>query len=123
MAVNAWRKSKTLGEACRHAWDGIRVAVIKERNVRIQLAVYGLALIVGALVLPVRDVVLVIIVSSTILALEMVNTAIESLADVVDARYHEALRTVKDLTAGAVLVVSAAAVVGGLLLFVSALVY
>lgn len=123
MATRAWRKSQTFGEACRHAWDGVRLAATREKNIRIQLALYILALVLSAVILPARDAALVVVVSSVILALEMINTAIESLADVVDARYHEALRAVKDMTAGAVFVVSAAAVAVGLLLFVPALVY
>lgn len=44
-----------------------------------------------------------IIASSIPLALEMVNTAIEHLADKVDRQYDELIKNCKDMAAGAVL--------------------
>lgn len=124
MVARQWQKSRTVGEAFWHAWEGVRWAAKQEKNFRIQIAVYGLALALGAVLgLPARDMALIVLSAAVILGLEMVNTAVETLADAVDAHYHERLRLVKDLAAGAVLVASAAAVAVGLLLFGPALVY
>lgn len=124
MVTRQWRKSRTFGEACRHAWNGVYFAVREEKNFRVQLLVYALALVLGIVVrLPAHDLALVVLVSSFILTLEMVNTALEALANIVNPAYQEGLRLVKDVSAGAVFVASAAAVVIGLLLFIPALLY
>ncbi|MBI4021822.1 MAG: diacylglycerol kinase family protein [Candidatus Andersenbacteria bacterium] len=124
MTTRQWRKSRTFGEACWHAWDGVYFAARQEKNFRVQLVVYAMAMVLGVVLgLPARDLALVVLVSSFILTLEMVNTAIEALANVVDPKYHEGLRLVKDVAAGAVLVTSAAAIVIGLFLFIPALLY
>lgn len=51
------------------------------------------------------------------MACELFNTAIEKLTDLVSPHYDENAGKVKDLAAGAVLVVSIAAIGLGLLLF------
>jgi diacylglycerol kinase len=51
-----------------------------------------------------------------VFALELINTALESLVDLVSPNYHPLAKRVKDVGAGAVLVAAATAVLVGLLL-------
>ncbi len=53
--------------------------------------------------------------AAAVLALELVNTALEHLADHLHPDDHPAIRMAKDCAAGAVLIAAAAAVVIGLL--------
>ncbi|MCS6937192.1 MAG: diacylglycerol kinase [Candidatus Bipolaricaulota bacterium] len=72
----------------------------------------GLALQLDALRLGV-----ILLTIALVIALEMVNTAIESLLDVVQPDLHPTVKRIKDVSAGAVLIVSLGAVALGLLLF------
>jgi diacylglycerol kinase len=52
-----------------------------------------------------------------VISLELMNTAMEHLVDLVSPAYHEKAGRVKDIAAGAVLVASAAAGVVGVMIF------
>jgi diacylglycerol kinase len=120
---DGWEKSKTLAEASGHAWDGVLGAIKSERNVRIQIIIYIVAFLLGWLLgLPAASLALILLVGSFIVCLELINTALETLANVINPNYHEALRNVKDMAAGAVLIASLAAIAIGLLLFIPAIV-
>jgi diacylglycerol kinase len=49
---------------------------------------------------------------------EMLNTCIEKAMDVITEEYHEKIKFIKDISAGAVLVAAAAAVLIGLYVFI-----
>ncbi|GAJ99107.1 diacylglycerol kinase [Geomicrobium sp. JCM 19055] len=57
------------------------------------------------------------IVIGGVIALEMVNTAIERLVDLVSSDYHPLAGIVKDVAASAVLIFSMIAVVVGIIIF------
>jgi diacylglycerol kinase len=63
----------------------------------------------------VRWCVLVLVIAAVLVG-ETINTAIEALVDLVSPDYHEQAKIAKDVSAGAVLILSVAAVVVGLLL-------
>lgn len=48
---------------------------------------------------------------------EAVNSAIESLADLVSPEYNEAIKNTKDLAAGTVLIMAIAAAIVGFIIF------
>jgi len=60
--------------------------------------------------------VLICITITSVLAAEMANTAVESLVDLVTKNYHPLARRVKDISAGAVLLVAINACIVGYLL-------
>lgn len=114
-----YHKSNSFGEASRHAWSGVWVAFATERNLRIQVIIYAVVLIVAILVqLSFLEMAMIILSATVVMALEMVNTAVEHFADVVEPRYSKVVGKIKDFTAGAVLLTSIAAAVVGLLLIV-----
>jgi diacylglycerol kinase len=117
-----WHKSRTFAEVFRHAGDGVRHAFKNERNLRVQLVVYVVALLLGWwLQLSVLSLALVVLASGFIMSLELFNTAVEDLSNIINPTYHKGLQRVKDVAAGAVLVASITAIIIGLLLFGSAL--
>jgi diacylglycerol kinase len=117
-----WQKSRSFWEACGHAVDGIGRAIKQERNFRIQLVMYVLVLTIGWLLnISYIGLALIILTAVLILALELINTALETLSNVVSPEYSQELRYVKDVAAGAVMIMSLAAIVIGLLLFIPAL--
>lgn len=91
---------------------GLRLAWRDQPNFRVEV---GLA--VGALVLcwwTGADVVPVLAMTGLVLALELVNSAVEGLVDLVHPERHALAAAVKDLAAAAVLVAAAAALLVGL---------
>ncbi|HMK86615.1 MAG TPA: diacylglycerol kinase [Steroidobacteraceae bacterium] len=98
------------------ALSGIRAAIESEPSFRIQ-SMLGIA---GAVVLallrpPVVWIALFVLAASAVLALELVNTALERLADRLHPERHAAIQTAKDCAAGAVLLAAVAALIVGAL--------
>lgn len=102
----------------RYAFDGVRY-VLSEPNFRIQLGILALALIAAGLfrVEPV-DWLAIVLVSLAVLIMEMLNTVIESLVDLVAPEYQPLARIAKDVAAGAVLLAAIAAVIVGSYIFI-----
>lgn len=55
--------------------------------------------------------------SMLVMALELVNTAIEYLCDTITKDIHPAIKIIKDVSAGAVLLAAAGSVVTGIIIF------
>ena len=114
-----YHKSHGFGEASKHAWNGVKTAFASERNLKLQMVIYVIILVVAVLVgLSFLEIAMIILTATVVVALEMVNTAVEHFADVVEPQYSKVVERIKDFTAGAVLITSIAAVIVGLLLIV-----
>lgn len=102
----------------KYAWRGKKLAVRAERNLRIHLVVFVVALFCAYLggVEP-WGWAAVIIVSALVICAEMLNSAIERLSDKVEPKIDPVIRDVKDIASGAVLVCAAAAVLVGCVVF------
>lgn len=98
------------------AWSGIRTALRNERSFRTQM---WFAAAVAPALLILRPALiwwaLVGITVALVLAAELINTALENLADHLHPEQHPRIKLVKDCAAGAVLVLSVGAVWVGLL--------
>jgi diacylglycerol kinase (ATP) len=94
----------------------LRFAWLNQRNFRIE--VY-LALVVLALAVWLDvGLVQVLILITLILGLELANTALEALVDLVSPEFHPLAKAAKDMAAGAVLTASILSALIGLILFV-----
>mgnify|MGYP001080698370 CR=1 FL=1 len=93
-----------------YAANGIRTGLRSERSLRTQavMAVGALLLLIGVRPAPVWWA-LVGIMIALVLAAELINTALEALVDRLHPGRHPQIRVVKDCAAGAVLVLSVAA--------------
>ena len=104
------------------AVKGIRYAVAKERNIRLQFFLFIMVLLAALLLQVSRaDFLVILLVSAMLFSLELINTAVERLADIVSPEYNRKIGVVKDLMAGAVLVFSIFAMVIGLIIFIEPL--
>lgn len=93
------------------AAQGVWHAVRTQRNMRVHLAAAVAAVAAGlALRISAADWAAVAVVIGLVLTAEILNTAIEALADLATGEYHPLARAAKDMAAGAVLVASVAAV-------------
>ena len=101
------------------AFRGIFTAFKSGYNLWIQSFV-GLLVILAGIWLEVNKIewLILLICIGMVLSAEIVNTAIENLVDLVSPDYNKKAGQVKDLAAGAVLVLSITAAVIGLLIFI-----
>jgi diacylglycerol kinase len=114
-----WREGQVLPRAAYNACRGLANVLRQEVSWRIELTIFVLVLGVALwLRFSYEQIALIVLASSMVLTLEVTNTVLEELADVVEPKYNERIRRIKDMMAGAVLVASIGATVIGLLLFV-----
>lgn len=101
-----------------HAFEGIIYATRTERNMRVHFLIAALVL-VATLVLRLDRyyVVATITLIALVLSLELMNTAIESIVDLLTVAHHPLAKTAKDAAAGAVLVAAVGAALCAYLIF------
>ena len=108
-------------QSFKHAICGICKTAKTEKNFRIQLLM-GIIAIIVCIVLRVEvwHYVMVVFAMFFVLAMELVNTAIEALTDLsCESKIHPLAKIAKDAAAGAVLLASASAAVVGVVVIVS----
>jgi diacylglycerol kinase len=108
---------KTFLQSVRYALQGLQAAFVG-RNFRIQLGMALLVLAAGFYFSVTRLEWCVLLFNiALVLSLEVVNSSLENLVDLVTRERHPLAGKVKDLAAGAVVVASAMAVVMGVIVF------
>lgn len=107
-----------LWSSFHYAFAGILYATRTQPNMRIHLVLGG-AVLLATLYLRLQRVyvVCVIVLVGFVIALELLNTAIESVVDLMTVAHHPLAKIAKDTAAGAVLVATLAAAVVGYLVF------
>ena len=102
----------------KHAIDGICYAIVHEKNFRIEISV---AFIVLVLMLTFNveswEAIILILMIMWVLVLELTNTVIERVVDILKPRIHPYARLIKDLMAAVVLISSIVAVTVGIIIF------
>lgn len=111
-------KNHTFRESFRHAFDGIQMLLREERNMRIHLAM-TVAVVTCAVIfgLTAAEKAVVIFLCAAVICAELINTAIENTVNISTAVFNMYAKRAKDTAAGAVLVVSIGAAIGGLIIF------
>lgn len=104
-------KLKRFGKGFIYAWNGIRAAVREERNFRFHLVAALLALWVSALAeLQGTDLAMILLCVGAVMALELMNSAVERAVDKPDTTHWWSAGAAKDMAAGGVLVMAVASV-------------
>ncbi|GAB2945362.1 diacylglycerol kinase [Hymenobacter coalescens] len=99
-----------------YALQGIREALQSEPHLRFHALAAAAVVALGAwLRLPRHDWALLALAIGAVWAAELMNTAVETLVDLVSPDFHPLAGRAKDVAAGAVLLTALAAVVVGLL--------
>ncbi|GAB2835808.1 diacylglycerol kinase family protein [Ferruginibacter profundus] len=113
--MNSGRKIiRSFGFAC----NGLKTCFISEINFKIHLLLTVIAVSFGiGLSISGTEWSALIFCIAFVTAMEMINTAIEKLCDVVHKDFHPVIKKVKDIAAGAVLLAATGAVITGLLIF------
>lgn len=103
----------------KFATAGIIHCLKAERNFKIHVIMALLVIIAGiATKLSPIEWFIIIIFISGVLALELVNTALERIVDLVTAEHHLLAKQAKDAAAGAVLVFAIGSAIAGLIIFI-----
>ena len=102
----------------KHAIDGILYCVRTQPNFRLHLFAAILVIFLGKY-LKIESTEWIILAFTIILVLvaEMVNTALESMTDLITKEYHQEAKIAKDVSAGMVLVSAISAVIVGVIIF------
>jgi len=102
----AWQVAPSLLSSFQYAWSGIYYAFQTQRNFRIHVFVGTLAISLGFfLKLALVEMAVIGLTIGAVLAMELLNTAIESVVDLtVKQSYHELAKIAKDCAAAAVLI-------------------
>jgi undecaprenol kinase len=107
-------KNRPFRERMGFALEGIRTGWRREASFRAQTALAGVALLALIVLRPAPIWWgLVAVTCALVLALELLNSALEAVIDLLHPGIHPAVKVAKDMLAGAVLAISAAAVVVG----------
>ncbi len=101
-----------------YAFQGILYATRTQRNMRIHLIAAALAIFATLYLRLERSyVAIVVLCIALVIAMELINTAVEAVVDLMTVAHHPLAKIAKDAAAAAVLVVSMAAIIVGYLAF------
>ena len=102
----------------QYAWNGIITAIKSERNMQIHL-VFVIAVIVCGVIFRISSMewVACVICFGLVISTELINTAIETIVDMISPERQALAGKAKDIAAGAVLVAAVAAAIAGTIIF------
>ena len=100
------------------AFSGIWYCIQKEQNFRIQLLAIPVVVFLGIVYsLRAGEWIFILISIAAVLSLEMINTGIEKICNFIQPAQHPQIKIIKDVSAGAVLIVSIMAFICSLIIF------
>lgn len=111
-------KAKKIINSFKYAFEGIVSSFKAEKNMKIHVLVMILVILVGIFFeITKLEWILCIILFGVVISAELFNTAIETVVDIVMPDKNEKAKIAKDVSAGAVLVVSIASAIVGIVIF------
>lgn len=112
-------KKNPLYKSFGYAFEGIFTGIRKERNMKIHCLMMGCVSIAGLIFHISRiEWCICLVLFGLILSLELVNTAVEAVVDLVTEEKKPLAKIAKDTAAGAVLVAAIMAAAAGLVIFI-----
>ncbi|NEQ47371.1 MAG: diacylglycerol kinase family protein [Leptolyngbya sp. SIOISBB] len=114
----AFQVAHNLAASFLYAWQGIYYALRTQRNFRIHALVTTAVIAAGiTLQLPRLDIAVLGLTCGAVMALELINTALEAVVDLtVEQSFHELAKIAKDCAAGAVFIAALTAILVGICL-------
>ena len=106
------------------ALQGFRTAVRQERNIKVKLGGGAAAIVAGVIVgLDLMSWAIIALCCGVVISSELVNTAIETVVDLVSPEFHPLAGRAKDIAAASELVLCVAVGIVGLLVYINALIH
>ena len=111
-------KNKKLINSFKFAFKGIGSSIRSERNMKIHFTMMLLVVLAGIILnISMWEWITCFILFGLVISLEMVNTAVEIVVDLVSPTFNDRAGRAKDIAAGAVLVNAIVAFIIGLIIF------
>lgn len=113
------KRIKEFGRSLRHAIRGLVYALKYEKNFQNEMAI-GLLVVVGMFYFHVTraEMVILTLVVIGVLVMELLNTIMERVVDILKPRVHPYAKLIKDLMAASVLLTAILAIIIGLIIFI-----
>lgn len=112
-----WKKQNFF-EASKNSLNGIVYTIKNEKNIKIQLVIAILAVVLGVLLkISLIEWVILVITIFIVIISELINTAIENTVDLITKEYNEKAKIAKDVAAGAVLISAVNSIIVGIIIF------
>lgn len=118
MSMDSNGKGNRLLRSFGYAFSGIFSAVRAEKNLQIHLSISILVIAAGVfLSISWIEWAFVVLAIGGMISLELINSAVERVVDLVTKEHHPLAKQAKDMAAGAVLVYAIASVILGVIIF------
>lgn len=105
-------------KSLKHALRGVRIVLAHEQSFRLQvLAAIIVFTLAGMLQVNLTEWIILLLMVGSVLVLELINSIFERIVDTFKPRIHPAVKDIKDIMAGAVLIASVIAAAVGLVIF------
>ena len=113
------KKKENILKSFKHAYEGIIFGIKNERNLEIHILIMILVIMFG-IILKISQIewLICIILLGLVISLELMNTAIETVVDMITLEKNPKAKIAKDVAAGAVLVSAISAAIIGLIIFI-----
>lgn len=107
-----------LSKSFRHAFRGLSYALANERNFQIEVII-GIFILGLIFIFKVKnwEAIILILMVMWVLVMELTNTVVERVVDILKPRIHPYARLVKDIMAAVVLISSIVSVIVGVIIF------
>jgi len=116
--INKIWQHKNMKESFLGALRGLEAVIKKERNAKVIFLIGIIVIIAGVYFnLSADEFAILIIVTSGVFVCEVFNTLVENILDIINPRYDNKIKILKDISSSAVLLSSIGAVAIGILIF------
>jgi len=107
-----------------YAINGLKLGIKNEPNFRIHLTIGTLAVLLGFILnLDYLEIAILVFTVGFVLMMELLNTTLEALTNLMSPKYNEYAKIVKDVAASGVLVSAIVSVIIGILLFLPKIIH
>lgn len=111
-------EAKKVFKSFSYAIEGIVHGVKRERNLRIHLTITVMVCLIGFWFdISITEWLIILLAIGGVIALELVNTALERVVDLVTEEFQPLAKQAKDVAAGAVFIYAIIAVMIGMVIF------
>jgi len=110
---------KRLGKSFKYALVGIKKVFVEEQNFQIHLVVTAIVLILAVYFnIEIWQFIILLLLVALMLILEIINSIVERLIDLLKPRIHEYVKDIKDMAAAIVFIGAFIAILIGIMIFV-----
>lgn len=108
----------------KYAFNGLRILFLGEQNARIHFAISICVIIAGfVFTISLYEWIALFFAIGLVFSLEIINTSIEELSDIVSPERNEKIKKTKDLAAAGVLISAICAAIIGLIIFIPKIIF